>query len=150
MKKYETESISRYINQLYRQGITFLGKAYKPYGIGAGQYQFLVYLYIKDGVTHDELTEKIGVDKASTTRSISKLEDAGYVTKVQDAKDKRKYYIYLTDYAKEKRQVILEISKTWEVELTKDLTEEQLEQLYETFRIITKITEVDSFNEEEI
>lgn len=150
MKKYETESISRYINQLYRKGIAFLGKEYKEYGIGAGQYQFLVYLYIKDGLTHDELTEKIGVDKAATTRAIVKLEDVGYITKVQDENDKRKYYIYLTEYAKEKRQEILEISRKWEAELTSDLSEETLEQLYSVFRIMTKTTEVKEFIDEEI
>lgn len=149
MKRYETESISRYINEFYRQGISYLGREYKEYGIGAGQYQFLVYLYIKDGLTHDELTEKIGVDKAITTRVISKLQAEGYVTKVQDENDKRKHYIYLTDYAKEKRDVILEISKEWEKELTKDISEEELEQLYKIFRKMTK-TKVHSFEEEKI
>ncbi|MGL4913103.1 MAG: MarR family winged helix-turn-helix transcriptional regulator [Romboutsia sp.] len=150
MKKYETESISRYINQLYRKGISFLGKEYKEYGIGAGQYQFLVYLYIKDGLTHEELTEKIGVDKAATTRAIVKLEDVGYITRVQDESDKRKYYIYLTEYAKEKRHEILEISKKWEAELTSELSEETLEQLYSVFRTMTKTTEVKEFKDEEI
>lgn len=150
MKIYETESISRYINQVYRQGISFLGKEYKEYGIGAGQYQFLVYLYIKDGLTHDELTEKIGVDKAATTRAISKLEEVGYITKVQDANDKRKYYIYLTKYAKEKREEILDTSKKWEREITKELTKDELEHLYSIFRKITCTTEENIFNEEEI
>lgn len=111
MKKYKTESISRYINQFYRQGVSFLGKEYKEYNIGAGQYQFLVYLYIRDGLTHEELTEKIAVDKAATTRAIVKLEESGYIKKVQDTKDKRKYYIFLTDYAKANRESIINVSR---------------------------------------
>lgn len=150
MRKYETESISRYINQFYRQGIVFLSKEYKAYGIGPGQYQFLIYLYIRDGLTHEELTEKIGVDKAAASRAISKLEDMGYVVKKQDSQDKRKYYIYLTDYAKEKRQAILEISKKWEHTLTSELSESELEQLYCIFRIMAKTSESHQFNEEEI
>lgn len=150
MKRYETESISRYINQLYREGITFLGKEYKEYGIGAGQYQFLVYLYIRDGLTHDELTEKIGVDKAASSRAISKLEALGYIIRKQDSQDKRKYYIYLTDYAKKKRESILEISKRWEHKLTNELSEETLDQLYCIFRTMTKTSEVTDFKEEEI
>lgn len=150
MKKYETESISRYVNQFYRQGLTFLGKEYKQYGIGAGQCQFLIYLYIRDGLTHDELTEKIGVDKASTTRALLKLEESGYIFKVQDPNDKRKYYIHLTAYAKEKRKLILEISKKWENELTSQLSQEELEQLYVTFRKMSKLAETTLFSEEEI
>ncbi|MEG0133880.1 MAG: MarR family transcriptional regulator [Clostridium sp.] len=150
MKKYETESISRYVNQLYRQGIVFLGKEYKEYNIGAGQYQFLVYLYIMDGLTHDELTYKIGVDKAATTRAIVKLEEAGYIKKVQDVNDKRKYYIFLTDYAKEKREEIINKSKKWEIEIAKELTEEELDQFYYLFRKVTKTKPESVFMEEKI
>ncbi|MGL5381332.1 MarR family winged helix-turn-helix transcriptional regulator [Clostridium sp.] len=150
MKMYETESISRYINQFYRQGLSYLGKEYKDYGIGAGQYQFLVYLYIKDGLTHDELTEKIGVDKAITTRVISKLMSEGYIEKVQDNQDKRKFYIYLTDYAKEKREAILDISKKWEKELIKDISEDELIQLYKILRKMSKSENIYTFCDEEI
>lgn len=150
MKKYKTESISRYINQLYRQGVSFLGKEYKEYNIGAGQYQFLVYLYMKDGITHEELTEKIGVDKAATTRAIVKLEESGYIKKIQDKKDKRKYYIYLTDFAKDNRENIINKSKKWENELVGELTDEELKQFYYLFRKITKNTSNDDFIKEKI
>lgn len=150
MKKYKTESISRYINQFYRQGVSFLGKEYKEYNIGAGQYQFLVYLYMKDGITHDELTEKIGVDKAATTRAIVKLEEYGYIKKIQDSKDKRKYYIFLTDYAKSNRENIINVSKKWENEIVGELTDKELEQFYYLFRKITKKSQYDYFIEENI
>ncbi|MGL4570565.1 MAG: MarR family winged helix-turn-helix transcriptional regulator [Clostridium sp.] len=150
MKRFKTESISRYINQLYRQGVSFLGKEYKEYNIGAGQYQFLLYLYMKEGITHDELTEKIGVDKAATTRAIVKLEQSGYIKKVQDLKDKRKYYIFLTEFAKENRDSIVNVSKKWENELTGELTKEELEQFYYLFRKITKNVSNEDFSEETI
>lgn len=150
MKKYKTESISRYINQFYRQGVSFLGKEYKEYNIGAGQYQFLVYLYMKDGLTHEELTEKIAVDKAATTRAIVKLEECGYIKKVQDSKDKRKYYIFLTDYAKANRESIINVSKKWENEIVGELTKEELEQFYYLFRKISKKSHYDDFIEENI
>lgn len=150
MKKYKTESISRYINQFYRQGVSFLGKEYKEYNIGAGQYQFLVYLYIRDGLTHEELTEKIAVDKAATTRAIVKLEESGYIKKVQDTKDKRKYYIFLTDYAKANRESIINVSRKWENEIVGELTKEELEQFYYLFRKITKKSHYEDLIEENI
>lgn len=150
MREYKTESISRYINQLYRDGVSFLGKEYKEFNIGAGQYQFLVYLYLKDGITHDELTDKIGVDKAATTRAIVKLEAGGYIKKVQDEKDKRKYYIFLTDYANENREIIINTSKKWEQELTDELTPEELDQFYYLFRKVTKNKLNSEFIEETI
>ena len=149
MQRHETESLSRYINQLYREGVSFLGKEYKKYNIGSGQYQFLVYLYMKDGITHEELTEKIGVDKAATTRAISKLEQAGYIERVQDEKDKRKFYIYLSDYAKTLKKEIIDTSKTWELHLMEALDKEEIESLYKIFRKLSKKKE-DEFKEEKI
>lgn len=150
MKKFKTESISRYINYLYREGVSFLGSEYKEYNIGAGQYQFLVYLYVKDGITHEELTEKIGVDKAATTRAIAKLEQAGYIKRVMDEKDKRRYYIFLTEYAKQNKDKIVSVSKRWENNLVEELTDEEIEQLYNIFRKMTRNKLNNDFNEESI
>lgn len=150
MKKFNTESISRYINYLYREGVSFLGSEYKEYDIGAGQYQFLVYLYVKDGITHEQLTDKIGVDKAATTRAIAKLEQAGYIRRVIDEKDKRKYHIFLTEYAKKNKDNIINVSKRWENSLIENLSNEEIDQLYDIFRKITNNKLNNDFNEESI
>lgn len=148
MQKFETESISRYINYLHRQGVSTLCNSYKLYNIGAGQYQFLVYLFMKDGITHEELTHKIGVDKATTTRALKKLEDYGYITRHCDPLDKRKYYIYLTEYAKSHKNKILEIAKAWEMQLVEELSPNELEQLYLLLRKISKNSLLDDFHQE--
>ncbi|MDO5294995.1 MAG: MarR family winged helix-turn-helix transcriptional regulator [bacterium] len=148
MQKFQTESISRYINYLHRQGVSTLCNSYKHYNLGAGQYQFLVYLFVKDGITHEELTDKIGVDKATTTRALKKLDDCGYITKVCDSKDKRKQYIYLTDYAKSNKDKILQIARDWESHLVEELSEEELEQLYVLLRKMTQNSLVQDFTQE--
>lgn len=150
MQKFETESISRYINYLHREGVSTLCNAYKLYNIGAGQYQFLVYLFMKDGITHEELTHKIGVDKATTTRALNKLEEQGYITRKCATQDKRKYYIYLTEYALSHKKAILQIAKDWESQLVQELSEQELEQLYELLRKMTKNSLVSDFNQENI
>lgn len=105
---------------------------------------------MKDGITHDQLTEKIGVDKAATTRAIVKLEESGYVKRIQDTKDKRKYFIFLTDYAKANREDIINTSRKWEKELTEQLTQEELEQFYYLFRKVTNRPLEELFSEERI
>lgn len=136
MKLDQKPSIGSYIGYFYRYGQSFLCKEYKEYGIGAGQYQFLVHLYMKDGISHDELTEKMSVDKATTTRSIIKLEESGYVIRKINENDKRKYRIYLTDKAISKKEDILMIASMWEDKLIGDLSNEELEELH---CLLTKI-----------
>ncbi|MGL5353276.1 MAG: MarR family winged helix-turn-helix transcriptional regulator [Clostridium sp.] len=130
------KSLGSYIGCFYREGQSFLLKEFKALGIGAGQYQFLIHLYLEDGVSHEKLTEKLSVDKATTTRAIVKLEEEGYVKKVLNNEDKRKYHIYLTEKALSKKDEVLRISKLWEESLTGSLTEEELENL---FYILNKI-----------
>lgn len=148
MKLYATESVGRYIAHFHRLGKCFLSKAYKDYDIGSGQYQFLVRLYLQDGISHDELTEKMSVDKATTTRAILKLEETGYVKRVLNKDDKRKYYIYLTEKALSKKDEILKVSYQWENKLTSCLSQEELDQLYLLLRKIAKNNPGCFFNEE--
>ena len=148
MKQYETEGIGRYISYLHRLGASFLSKEYAQYEIGFGQYQFLLRLYLEDGVSHDELTEHVCVDKATTTRAIKKLEEKGYVKLMANEKDKRKYHIYLTEKALEQKEEILDISKKWERQLIDGLKQEELDQLFYLLRKITQYNSGHLFEEE--
>lgn len=138
MKKYYGESLGRYIGHFYRQGQSFLIKEYKDLGFGAGQYQFLIMLYLKDGLSHDELTEKMSVDKATTARAIIKLEEEGYVKRVLNEEDKRKYHIYLTEKAISKKEEVFRISDLWEQRLVGELTEEEKDALFLIMRKIAR------------
>lgn len=148
MKQYETEGIGRYISYLHRLGANFLSKEYDQYEIGFGQYQFLLRLYLEDGVSHDELTEQVCVDKATTTRAIKKLEEKGYVRLAPNEKDKRKYHIYLTEKALMQKEEILEISRRWERQLIDGLEQEELNQLFYLLRKITRYNSGHLFEEE--
>lgn len=138
MNQCETKSVGNYISRFYRIGSSFLSKEYEKYDIGFGQYQFLIQLYLKDGISHDELTELVAFDKATTTRAIKKLENAGYVKTILNEHDKRKYHIYLTDKALAKRDEIFQISILWENKLIGSLDENELATLK---NILMKIEE---------
>ncbi|MEG0752911.1 MAG: MarR family winged helix-turn-helix transcriptional regulator, partial [Angelakisella sp.] len=86
-------SIGNYISIFYRLGTSHLLQNYSEYNIGYGQYQFLLNLYIQDGLTKEQLTKRVVVDKATTSRSIQKLLDNGYVTVIVDEHDKRVHHI---------------------------------------------------------
>lgn len=138
MKLYETESIGRYISHLHRIGANFLSKEYEEYDIGSGQYQFLLQLYLQDGMSHDELTEKISVDKATTTRAIKKLESSGYIKMIVHPQDKRKYLIYLTDKALQEKEEIIDISLKWNHQLVGSLSPDELDMLFALLRKIAR------------
>lgn len=121
------EALGKYISILYRQGNAFLTKKYSKYNIGSGQYMFLIQLYGKDGLSQEELSSRLNIDKGTTARAIKKLEDEGYIIREIDEDDKRAYKIFLTEKAKEIREGFFKILGDWNNILTSGLTAEEVE-----------------------
>ena len=136
-KKIEI-SVGSYISSFYRIGSSFLAHNLEQYNIGFGQYQFLIKLYLEDGLSHDQLTQRVYVDKATTTRSVNKLKENGYVTIEHDRNDKRKYRIFLTEYAKSIKDDVWTIAAQWEDQLLGSLEPEEILALSKTMEKISK------------
>ena len=121
--------IGKYISQLYRKGSVVINKEVSEYGIGSGQFMFLLELYINDGKNQEEIAETLKIDKGTTARALKKLEEQGFVTRIKDENDKRSNKIYLNDKAKDVREGVLDVLNDWNKEITKSLTEEEEEML---------------------
>lgn len=79
----------------------YYDKELAPFGIGAGQYLFLLWIHEHPGITGWELADKGKFDKGTVTKSVQKMEQLGYVTSVVDANDRRLHRLYLTCQADE-------------------------------------------------
>ena len=90
------EPIGKYLSIINRKGNVFITKEISKFGIGSGQVMFLMELYKKDGISQEELSEGLNIDKATTCRDIKKLEEAEFLTSGKDKNDKRAYNLYLT------------------------------------------------------
>ena len=105
------------ISIIYRAHMSRLERKLKSYGIGSGQFLFLISLYCKDGVNQDELSLDLGVDKTTTTRALNKLEQDGFIYREQDEHDKRYKRVYVTDKAKNIKYEIQNLSEEWNEKL---------------------------------
>lgn len=93
----EGESFGRYISVIYRHLQILLNYQLKSYGIGSGQYIFISCICENQGISQKELSKLIKIDKATTAKALKKLEDSGYVYRIQDEEDKRYHKLYLTE-----------------------------------------------------
>lgn len=141
LKDIKCEALGAYISQIHRKSNVCIGKRLNKYGIGSGQYMFLLKLYRQDGINQEALADSLFIDKGTTARAIKKLEDSDIVYKVKDESDKRAYVIYLTDKAKSIKGEVFEILKEWEDVITSNLTKEEKEEI---IRILKKISANDS------
>lgn len=126
---HNCEHIGKYIGELHRASGIYFSKKFSKFGIGAGQYVFLLNLYKNSGITQEELTEKVKLDKATTARAVKKLEDEGYVSRVKKESDKRAYRLELTEKAENIKEEVYSIMEQWENKVRSCLTKEETEEL---------------------
>ncbi|MGL5352781.1 MAG: MarR family winged helix-turn-helix transcriptional regulator [Clostridium sp.] len=137
MSNMRSEALGAYISQIHRKSNVFITKKLSKYGLGSGQYMFLLRLYRQDGINQEALAEGLMIDKGTTARAIKKLEEVGLVYRVKDETDKRAYGVFLTDKAKDIKNEVFEILNEWEDKVTYDLTSDEK---IEIMRLLKKVS----------
>lgn len=128
MKPYTVGKLMSFINRIAQRE---LAERLKPHGIGSGgQHSYLKAILATPGMNQDKLTSVVKFDKATTTRCIRQLEEAGYVKRTVDEQDRRSYRLYPTEVAiafEPKLQAILD---DYNRLLTAHLTAEEIDALH--------------------
>lgn len=70
----DTDAITPLICQISRWSMRFVGREMSRLGFGPGQFFFLAELFRADGLSQDELSRRVGVDKSNTSRVLARLE----------------------------------------------------------------------------
>lgn len=140
------QCIGKHIGMIHRAGCIYFSKEFSKFGIGSGQYLFLLNLYKNEGITQEELTEKLKLDKATTARAIKKLEDEGYVKRIKKETDKRAYNLMLTEKAQEIKEEVYSTMDEWEIVVKSCFTQEESQEL---MRLLSKLTSSSLFDKEE-
>ena len=117
--------IAKYISRLHKEGKSFVNKEVSKYGIKSGQVFFLIDLYKKDGRSQEDIAESLHMDKATTARALSKLEEEGLVKREKDKEDKRFNSIYLTEKSKGLKDDIYGVINQWHNKMGDCLTHDE-------------------------
>ena len=121
--------VGQWISLINRYTQIYLGKKLKPYEMGPGQAIPLGEILSGEGRSQDELSALIKIDKATTARSLAKLEDRGYIIRKADPTDNRIRRVYLTAKAKKFAPTLFVIFNAWSENLVRDFSREEKEQL---------------------
>ncbi len=104
----ENSSFMLNLSILYRNTQKYYDHVLAQYDMGSGQLIFLLYINEHKGVTMQDVTNATQVDKGTTTKSVQRLIDQGYIQAKQDEVDKRVKRLYTTDKAAETVNAIYE------------------------------------------
>ena len=123
--------IAKEITGMYRPFLEELDVTYS-------QYLVMMVLWEKDGITVNNIGEKLYLDSGTLTPLLKRLEAKNYISRQRKKEDERVVEVFLTKIGNDLRQKSCSIPNKIQEKL--NLTEEDLEQLKETInKLLTKI-----------
>ncbi len=91
-----SRSVGRWIWVLHRYNRAHIERCLKPHGIGFGQFRYLLTIHDNYGLNQEELSHVLELDKTTTTRSLARLEEGGFIRREPDPGDNRAHLLHLT------------------------------------------------------
>ena len=129
--------IAKNINILSREIRSYYREKLRKFNINDNQYLYLIYLYrAKGDVCQEDLVHHFNIDKAAVARAVKHLIDEGYIRKEHSDKDRRLFFLYLTDKAHMIRDEFFSILQSSNEVLLTSLDEAEIVQLNRLLRKI--------------
>ncbi len=123
--------INKYISILYRYGQIYLSKTLKPYGLSGGQYPFLLCIHKYPGISQENISKELAIDKGTTAKMVQKLVIGGFVKKESFKEDRRVHCLFLTERSKRALPFIKKALSEWYEVIMIDFSEEERQQASE-------------------
>lgn len=123
-------SVGRLVSILYRKNQVYLNGVLKPLNITAAEVPVLIHLFGRDGISQEELSSFLVIDKAATARVVQSLLDKGFLRKEKDPNDRRSNQVFLTEQAIEQRATIFAHLRQWTDFLTAGIDEASVQTMF--------------------
>ena len=111
-----------------------IGRIVQKYSVSIAEHPFVMTIKFNDGLTQDQLSDMVGVDRALTTRAVQSLEKKGLVRKVPDAKDKRYNHVYATDLLHQLTDKIVPELLAFNDAAMEGISEKEIRQMIDTMQ----------------
>ncbi len=120
-----TYSPFKSISILYRKSHIWLNNGCAQYDLTAAQAAIILIVCDFGVLTQDDITKRLRLDKSVIAKTVTKLEERGFMVRTTNAKDKRTYDIRPTEKAREvypfvKEQIDLSFQR-----MTQNMTEKE-------------------------
>lgn len=96
---YSMDSPFKSISILYRKSHIWLNNGCEQYQLTAAQAVVILIVCDFKMLTQDEITKRLSLDKSVIAKTVTKLEELGFLLRTTNSKDKRTYDIQPTESA---------------------------------------------------
>jgi DNA-binding MarR family transcriptional regulator len=112
-----------------RIGSAFYGPLEQRHGITIAEWRVLLTLHHHPGFSAVEITNMWAMEKMSVSRTIRRMEKAGWVARIKNAEDRRSYRLTLTDAGRRMFDDVLPTANARYREIVACLSRDELAEL---------------------
>ena len=124
----------RWFGSLYRKTQSYMKESFKELGLGFVDSIVLVVGIMHEGITQDEIAQKLAIAKAVVAKSVKVLEAKGFIYRKVNENDMREKHVFGTPEGIEVKKQIDEKVELWNIMLVEDLTEEERRFVFPALR----------------
>lgn len=106
--------------------------------VGEGQAMILKCLLEQGSMTQRQLADKCMLDVTTMSRTLDKLQGAGYLLRTVNPSCRRSFLICITEKGKEKAASVQKIFSDLDEQIWQGISEDEMEVLYQTLQKIMK------------
>ncbi len=119
------ESLMKYIGRISRCGVMYRSDKLDAEGLGGHQHIYILKICQNPGITQEQLSKLIYINKSNVARQLAILSEHGFVTRRADPGDRRVQLVYPTEKAMALYPKVRALFLEWNRLLTQDLSEEE-------------------------
>ncbi len=121
--------LAKKLSILSRRSGIHLNRQLKDLGITRGQLVYLMCICDNEGLSQEQLSEALWINKGAVARAVRKFEEDGYITRVLSPTDRRQYGLFPTEKTKRAYDAIRRVEAEWEDQMTRNLSSKERESL---------------------
>lgn len=133
-----SNSLGYLVRKSFRSVSRALEARTSEYGVTASQWHFLRVLWIEDGISQRELSQRVNMREPTTVIAVKRLEKAGLINRKQSPEDGRKINIFLTPKAKALKAKLMPLVEDVNNLATRGMSAKEKSELR---RLLTKVNQ---------
>ena len=124
-----------YISIIYREHAKFLNEKVKDEDLSFGLFPLLIKIYKNEGIIQEQLARSFHLNESTITRNLKKLEEKGFITRVQDKRSKR---IEITEKGKKTAKKVMDYDEEWDEKIKEIIGDEEYINFKNTLMTISE------------
>lgn len=130
------KSIGFLLSKAYQRAWGIMREEIESYDLTPPQFGLLAFLWLQDGLTQVELSEKGQIDRTTVGGLIDRLEKLGLVERKPHPQDRRAYKIHLTSLGKSLEAPLSECADRSLSKFTQSLSHQEINELRRLLEIL--------------